>query len=390
MNKALFSAAAVFLLAYTFALAHEEEDADAALEPTAPPLVEFSREGHLDVSASSRSLAWKATDADQLESLEVQVVMITDGSKEPEVLYRSSDLSGQIKLDDFERGPGLYAILADTRDKDGAESKYGMRFSYAALNPECPTEKAWWAGRDTVDFQSGKADASDDYQALSAQNLLSLSRHASHAVTGVVAKLIACPTKEGSLFTYVVFDDVRPLNQEGESKTPRELILRMPGGMSHGRVEIVTDAPIFREGDRVLLFLNRNPQSHMPIAGGAGGVFLIHSDDTVRTYWGPNVVGVSDDFTIQTDPGYRLNPKHLRHYDPNMQAVVVNPEPVQGINASQDKDAAESVPAISIKEFAELLQEAWRAADRKGRVPARVNFDERPPYNSVPSQKPST
>ena len=388
MNKSAIVMIATIAIVSVPAIAQEEDDAKSALEPQAGPPVEFLREGHLDVSAKSRTLAWNATDRENLKTIEIQVVKVTDGAKPPEVLYRSSEPSGRVDLVGLRKGPGLYGILANTTDANGNESRSGMRFSYAELNPDCPTDKAWWAGRETVDFQAQEQEKPETDVGLSPRNLLSLSRHASHAVTGVVTTQIACPTEEGSLFTYVVFDDVRPLGTEGDSDTPRELVLRVPGGMAHGRVEIVTDAPIFRKGDRVLVFLSRDPQTHMPIVGGAFGVFLIESGDLIRSYSGPNVVGISDNYDIELDPNHKLDPAHLRHYDPNMRAVVNDPRTAPGIGTTQKEKQAAARRAMSIKEFAEKLDAAWSTADRLGRIPSSISFDERPPYNSLPTQQP--
>lgn len=370
------------LLAVTaVTLAHEEQDLDANKEPLPGPLVELNRTGHLDISAEKRLLSWRVADPERIKSIQTQLLKIETGSMKAIELMTSDKLSGQVDLSEYKRGPGLYALLVKARDRDGREEETGIRLSYTELNPKCPTDKAWWpSNRSRADIRA--TDNSTDKR-LPGFNLAELSRQASHVIAATAGEFITCPTKEGSLFTYIMFKDIRNLQQEkGVRELPQDLILRIPGGMAHGRVEIVTDAPIFKAGDRAILFLSRDPSQQVPIVHSADGVFLIE-DDGVRAYSGPYVTSIDRESVIELDPGYQPNVEHARHWDPNMRATWNEPESNKPIGKPQPTKR-ESAKPLGLSEFVEELERAWAMADRMGRLPVDLENVSRLSYNQLP------
>jgi hypothetical protein len=214
-------------------------------------------------------------------------------------------------------------------------------------------------------------------------NLFDFSRHAKYVVSARVDRLQTCPSRDGNLFTYVFFNDVETLEKESDSKpAPRELILRIPGGMVDGMVEIVTDAPVFRSDERVLLFLTRDPQQQVPIVFGAMGVFLLTDQRTVRSHGGPAITEINKQYDILLDPIYKPEPRDARHWDPNM--VAVRKEAERSVPLGTAPPQVQPHRAMQLDEFRTHLKNAWREADRVGRLPKELDFSARNPYADLP------
>jgi hypothetical protein len=145
---------------------------------------------------------------------------------------------------------------------------------------------------------------------------------------------------------------------------------------------VVTDAPIFRAGERSILFLSRDPSQQVPIVHSADGVFLVE-DDRVRSYAGPYVTSIDPKFGIQLDPGYKPDMKHARHWDPNMRAIWKEPEMNEPIGKPQPQTSKPGEP-LRLQEFVEALEPAWAMAERMGRLPVNLENVSRLPYNQLP------
>ncbi|HUP47624.1 MAG TPA: hypothetical protein VNA04_02425 [Thermoanaerobaculia bacterium] len=211
-------------------------------------------------------------------------------------------------------------------------------------------------------------------------NLLDLSRRARYAVVADVTGHQTCPTADGHIFTYVSFANVKTLESEVGTPAPESIILRIPGGMIDGIVVMVTDAPVFRAGDRVLMFLTRDPQKQVPIVRGVAGVFLLPHDDTVRLMEGQPVILVDQIFDLTLDPWHKPSVEYARHWDPNMKAVIVDPPEWEPGN---DPPPAQQKP-LTFDQFRARLADAWREADRLGRLPKVLDSSPRRPYGEVP------
>ena len=384
------------LLVSAASSAHEEQDEKVAVDeevavdekvavrkPEKEPLVELTRTGHLDTSARKRTLAWSANDLKNIASIEVRVVKVEMQSMEATELFSSKELKGMVEVTEFQRGPGVYALLVKAKSRDGQKTTTGIRLSYTEVNPKCPDDEAWWPRTRRTKSAAGRGEIAKQVLQGRGPNLLGLSLQASYVVTATATDFISCPTKEGSLFTYVVFRDVNTLQQEIDSETvPALLLLRIPGGMAHGRVELVTDAPVFKVRDQVILFLTRDPQQQVPIVEGTRGVLFIENN-RVRSYAGPSVTGIGKDFRIELDPGYKPKRKHARHWDPNMKAVWRAPKASTSIGNPQPKEKRRR-QALSLEQFSKQLSKAWVAADGIGRIPKRLDTARRP-YNKAPS-----
>lgn len=218
-------------------------------------------------------------------------------------------------------------------------------------------------------------------------NLLDLARHAKFAVIGVVAdRFSVCPTEGGHIFTYITFSKVKTLLKEGgpaAKDAPEQITLRIPGGMVDGRVEILTDAPIFRAGEEIMLFLTRDPQQQVPIVHGSNGVLLIEDGKLIRSYAGPYVTKVGKNFEVQLDPAYKPDPKYLRHWDPNMVAAWKPAGESKGLGRSPSPVIVGE--PMRLKEFTRHLERAWEAADKMGRLPKELDYSPIRPYGEIPS-----
>jgi hypothetical protein len=204
-------------------------------------------------------------------------------------------------------------------------------------------------------------------------------------VVAKVERVESCIDRLGSIFTYVTFSQAETLEKEGAAgapDAPGEFTLRVPGGMVDGMVEVVTDAPVFRPGDRVLLFLTRDPQQQVPVVNGAQGVLLITPAGFVLAYSGAPVVGVDKEFRVLLDGSYRPSPADARHWDPNMVAVWKEAEPARGPGMAPP--APRPRPPMSLSSFRVQLRRAWQEADRIGRLPEKLDYSPRRPYGEVP------
>lgn len=354
-------------------------------EPKHPEII-LTRKGHVDVNADSRTLTWQVSDPSGLTYVETRIVKIESGTMKMTELYRSDKPNGRIDVMSLKKGPGLYAILVKARNNEKEENKAGLRLSYAEINPDCPTKKAWWPKVEAGKRSASKATAKDVTYNFYQHNLLKLSQRSKYIVTGTVSELISCPTKDGHLFTFVRFTKVKTLQKEGESKAkdaPKELILRIPGGMAYGRIEIVSDAPIFRKNEQVLLFLTRDPQQQVPIVQGTYGVLFLDGGERIRSYDGPLITGIRKDFNFELDAGYKLNIKHARHWDPNMRAIWKSPAQTKPLGKPQVKQARLGKP-IQFKEFLGHLKKAWNVANEKGKLPVELDKSPRRPYGETP------
>lgn len=354
-------------------------------EPKHPEII-LSRKGHIDVNADKRVLAWQVSDPSGLALIETRIVKVESGSMKSVEVYRSDKSKGHVDMKSLKKGPGLYAILVKARNNEKEENEAGLRFSYAEVNPDCPTNKAWWPSIETDERSGSNSNVKEAPYNYYQQNLLSLSQRSKYIVTGKVTELIACPTKEGHLFTFVRFTNVKTLQKEDGANAkdaPNELILRIPGGMAHGRVEMVSDAPVFRMDEQVVLFLTRDPQQQAPIVQGTFGVLLLEGDDRIRSYYGPLITGISKDFKLNLDPTYKFDPKHARHWDPNMRVAFKSPDKAEPLGKPQVKQVETGKP-IQFEKFLGYLKKAWSEASEMGKYPVELDKSRRRPYGETP------
>src|ERR671919_2981320 len=210
---------------------------------------------------------------------------------------------------------------------------------------------------------------------LESNNLLELSRRSKFAVIGTVDHLEACPTELGHIFTYVTFSQTQTLEKEDGANArdaPDQFTLRVPSGMVDGMTEVVTDGPIFRRGERVILFLTRDPQQQVPIVNGANGVFLVDPGGSVRAYSSWPIAAIDRNFDVVLDPTYRPTPEDFRHWDSKMVAVGQEPERTLGLGTPPPQPAP--LRPMDLDSFTSHLGEAWQRADQLGRLPEKPDY----------------
>ncbi len=360
---------------------------DIEVEEPKRPEIHLGREGHLVVGAKHRELSWQVSDPSGLASVEARVLKIEESTMVSTEVHRSNRPSGRVDLNALGHGPSLYALVVEAVNNEKNQSEAGIRFSYADSTSDCPSEKAWWPRAESSLGISEGVQAPIPDRSAEKYNLLGLSRLSRFAVTGIVSDLVACLTKDGHLFTYVVFKEVRTLQKEGQDDAPSELILRVPGGMAYGRVEIVTDAPVFRLNEHVLLFLTRDTQQQVPIVQGVNGVFFIE-EEHFRSYGGPLVIDVGNTFDIGLDSNYEPSTKHARHWDPNLRAVRQGASSTTSPIGVVRPNVIEQIQPLNQQSFFEHLDRAWAEADRLGRAHVDPRETIRRPYGETPGVDP--
>ncbi len=360
---------------------------DIEVEEPKRPEIYLAREGHLVVGAKHRELSWEVSDPSGLASVEARVLKIEDSTIVSTEVHRSNRPTGRVDLNALGYGPSLYALMVNAVNNEKDQNEAGIRFSYADTNPDCPSEKAWWPQAETSPGVSKRAQAQFPDRSVDEYNILGMSRLSQFVVTGSVSDLVACLTKDGHLFTFVVFREIRTIQKEGKADAPSDLILRVPGGTAYGRVEIVTDAPVFRLNEQVLLFLTRDPQQQVPIVQGVNGVFFIE-DEQIRSYGGPLVIGVGNTFDIELDGNYEPDPKHARHWDPNLRAVRKGARATTSPIGTIRSKRPERRQPLNQKSFFERLDRAWAEAGRLGRTNIDPRNTIRRPYGETPSMNP--
>ena len=150
------------------------------------PDIRLSRLGHIDVGAKQHVLSWQVDDPVGLAYVDARIVKVEEGSMQSEELYRSDRAEGSVELEELKHGPGLYALLVKAENKEKEVNAAGLRLSFAEVNKDCPTEKAWWPEIDRSQKQNSAGNKEEIFNP-DQSNLLSLSRKAKYIVTANVS-----------------------------------------------------------------------------------------------------------------------------------------------------------------------------------------------------------
>lgn len=89
-------------------------------------------------------------------------------------------------------------------------------------------------------------------------------------IVGTVAAVESMPSPNDEIYTFVTLDQIEALQGQPEGS---EVVLRLFGGAFGEDVIEVQGAPVFTEGDQVLLFLQGNTQEMVPLVGWTQGIF---------------------------------------------------------------------------------------------------------------------
>lgn len=120
-------------------------------------------------------------------------------------------------------------------------------------------------------------------------------------VIGTVTKVASAYSKEREIYTFIVLKNLVVCH--GVYKH-HELVIRQIGGRVDNDVAYVDGAPVFCEGDRVLMFLKNNGASKVPFVGWSQGVFFIKKsmdtgEEIVADSEGNEVTGLSNGIIIR-------------------------------------------------------------------------------------------
>ena len=91
--------------------------------------------------------------------------------------------------------------------------------------------------------------------------------------------------KQKRIVSYVSFSSEDVIKGEAGST----YTLRMLGGTIGDRTLKVSDAPTFKQGDRVILFVEKNGTQFIPLVGIMHGCFRVDGGDIVRGHNGQNL-----------------------------------------------------------------------------------------------------
>jgi hypothetical protein len=127
-------------------------------------------------------------------------------------------------------------------------------------------------------------------------NFVEISRAADGILIGTVAEIASERADNGIIYSFVTLDELEVVrgNFGGERFT-----LRLEGGQVDGEVQHIEGAPRFREGERVIVFVDGNGRNIVPVAGWTQGLFRIVSgpdeeEEFVVDALGNRVLGIRD------------------------------------------------------------------------------------------------
>jgi hypothetical protein len=126
-------------------------------------------------------------------------------------------------------------------------------------------------------------------------------RMADGVVLGTVERVVSRRDERNDIATYVTLAGIEPLTGNYQEKG---LTLRFTGGQVGGEIVEVEGSPHFREGERVILFVDGNGQQLVPILGWGQGVFRIVRDpqggpEVISDSVGNRVFGIRDGQVIK-------------------------------------------------------------------------------------------
>lgn len=115
-----------------------------------------------------------------------------------------------------------------------------------------------------------------------------LVQAADGVLAGTVADIVSRKAQDGMIYTFVTLDALEIIrgSYDGERFT-----LRLEGGEVEGEVLEVEGAPSFREGERVVVFVEGNGERIVPIAGWEQGLFRVIRDPATGREYISDAVG---------------------------------------------------------------------------------------------------
>lgn len=119
-------------------------------------------------------------------------------------------------------------------------------------------------------------------------NFNEITQTADGILAGTVTDITSRRAEDGIIYSFVTLGDLEVL---GGRYTGETFTLRIEGGQVGGEVQEVVGAPNFREGERVIVFVDDNGERIVPIAGWQQGLFRIVSDPQTGAEYVVDAVG---------------------------------------------------------------------------------------------------
>jgi len=180
-------------------------------------------------------------------------------------------LSGQYEIDVY--SAGTYELLITAETGTLVEKKKLEATVTGNVPKTCPSRSVWVSGDAKIAEHKGAPGLS----------LLKLINNATLVIDGYIESIEFCPqTIKGSAqFSFVTLSigEVVVGKYSGSKIT-----LPFVGGVMDGVVQIVSGVPLFRQGERVVLFLGEGKLN--PVVEGETGVFPIIPEGIVTSYEG--------------------------------------------------------------------------------------------------------
>ncbi|WP_440997960.1 hypothetical protein [Arhodomonas sp. SL1] len=123
-----------------------------------------------------------------------------------------------------------------------------------------------------------------------------VTRAADGIVVGTVTDIDSRKAEDGIIYSFISLNDLELLGGRYAGET---FTLRIEGGRVGGEVQEIAGAPDFREGERVIVFVEGNGERIVPIAGWHQGLFRVITDpetgtDYIADALGNRIYGVRD------------------------------------------------------------------------------------------------
>jgi hypothetical protein len=109
---------------------------------------------------------------------------------------------------------------------------------------------------------------------LAKMSFIEVSRAADGVLIGTVADISSQRAHNGIIYSFVTLNDLEIVRGNYSGK---QFTLRLEGGEVAGEIQRIEGAPQFREGERVMVFVDGNGQNMVPVAGWTQGLFRIVS-----------------------------------------------------------------------------------------------------------------
>jgi hypothetical protein len=111
-----------------------------------------------------------------------------------------------------------------------------------------------------------------------------LKRASDLAVAGTFASASGQTVQDGIPYSDFVFTVNRPIYDPGRRLQTTSITVHQTGGTLNGRVAEIQDDPLFRVGERSVLFLHEYSPGRYFVVGGPSGRFEVGANGAVRPF----------------------------------------------------------------------------------------------------------